>query len=337
MPWRRSPCTVSLFSQKMVGVYLKINFLSTSVMTPKLRYTITAVLTFILSGLVTPSVGANRAIDPHWSGKHCTECHADERIPELKFNGDLLQVCIRCHNNGSPACVKAHEQEIILPDPMNISVPADWPFAESKITCTTCHAIRLQMHANSAEKRKNINFLRTDEPADITGFCFKCHEKALFQKINPHQQQIGYGAGNRPPCYFCHTEGLASGSEAEFEASLKTKSPALCTGCHGNLSKGHIVHVLLKPDTLGQKEAVFHEFEKSGIELPLENGRMHCATCHNPHPKGIIGRREAAVGAGEKYFLRTPDTSKLCVSCHADKKINKYMQLFQQKPDARKP
>ena len=111
---------------------------------------------------------------------------------------------------------------------------------------------------------------------------------------------------------------------------MKTKSPSLCIGCHGNLTKAHIVHEQLGRDNLSANKAALHKLEQEGIELPLADGRMHCATCHNPHPKGIIGRKEAALGAGEKYFLRIPRTHDLCVVCHTDESIEEYMQRFQQ-------
>ena len=101
-------------------------------------------------------------------------------------------------------------------------------------------------------------------------------------------------------------------------------------GCHGNLPKVHSVHEQLGRDTMNAHVAALHKLEQEGIELPLADGRMHCATCHNPHAEGIIGRKEAALGAGEKYFLRTPSANDLCVACHTDEPAEKYMQRFQQ-------
>jgi hypothetical protein len=71
--------------------------------------------------------------------------------------------------------------------------------------------------------------------------------------------------------------------------------------------------------------------EDEGIELPLADGRMHCATCHNPHPKGIIGRKEAAIGAGEQQFLRISSVHDLCRVCHKEESIEEYSERFQPK------
>jgi predicted CXXCH cytochrome family protein len=48
---------------------------------------------------------------------------------------------------------------------------------------------------------------------------------------------------------------------------------------------------------------------------------MFCATCHNPHEKGVMQRAAAERGAGEKYFLRLPGGYELCVSCHYRKTL----------------
>ena len=54
-----------------------------------------------------------------------------------------------------------------------------------------------------------------------------------------------------------------------------------------------------------------------GIILPLNlDGRIMCATCHNPHEKGVMpDERGAAGGAGEKDRIR--------LACHKDKDLFK--------------
>ena len=51
------------------------------------------------------------------------------------------------------------------------------------------------------------------------------------------------------------------------------------------------------------------------ITLPLEpeTGRIYCATCHNPHEKGVINNKSLAKGADDKNRLRL---NKLCTHCH---------------------
>ena len=288
-------------------------------------YSFIITATFCISATLfaSSSRGEQKVIDPHWTGKHCTECHVEEKESDLKFDGDVVRLCYRCHQDNPPVCMKVHPENMLLTDIMEGNLPEDLPLVDSKTTCLTCHEVRLQMHANTAEKKRNANFLRSSTPGDLSRFCFTCHPKELFQKTNPHRDTL-----NRSTCFRCHTQDLASSLEDCFEASLKTKSPALCLGCHGNLFRGHIAHEKLNAEELKANEAALHKLEQEGTELPLADGRMHCATCHNPHPQGIIGRKKAAIGAGEKYNLRIPDSQALCAVCHTDTDIKKYMKRF---------
>jgi len=266
-------------------------------------------------------------VDPHWTGKHCTECHVAEKIPELRYNGDVNELCNRCHGSAPPVCTAVHRQNSILSDAMQDTIPPDWPRSDALMTCLTCHAVPVQMHVNVIAEKENRNFLRWKVPGDLVSFCFNCHDKELFHKANPHQGSMSND--KQSPCYRCHTGNLASGFDICFEASLKTKSPSLCLGCHGNISTGHMVHEQLDTEIMENYEVPLRGLEDEGSELPLAEGRMHCATCHNPHPKGIIGRKEAAIGAGEKHFLRIVTVYDLCAVCHKEESIEGYIQRFQ--------
>ena len=283
----------------------------------------------VLTLLVVPASAASVPVNPHWTGKHCAECHVGDKAPELQFGGEIVTVCNRCHGEVPSACAKLHITNSILPDTMKGTVPADWPQMDSKVTCLTCHAVQLQMYENISEEKDNSKFLRGSKPLVLYGFCFNCHQEERFQKTNPHQLSIN--REGRPPCFRCHTHNLYSGFETSFQASVKTRNPSLCIGCHWNLGQEHIDHVLLEANKLSENEAVLKGFKQEGIDLPLPEGRMHCTTCHNPHPPGIIGRKEAATGAGEKHFLRIPDPQTLCGGCHPDGSVDQKIHLFQEK------
>ena len=290
---------------------------------------ISTVLIVVLALGVVPASATSALVNPHWTGKHCPECHVGNKAPVLQFSGEIVKLCNRCHGDVPPACAKLHITNSILPDTMKGTVPADWPQRDSQLTCLTCHAVQRQMYENESEEKDNSRFLRGSQPVALFSFCFNCHREEYFQRTNPHQF-VGNSEG-RPPCFRCHTHNLVSGFETSFQASIKTNNPSLCIGCHWTLGKEHINHVLLDAEALLDKEAVLQNFEQEGIDLPLPDGRMHCATCHNPHPAGIIGRKEAAVGAGEKYFLRIPDFQTLCGSCHADGSVDQKIKRFREK------
>ena len=141
----------------------------------------------ITGAFASPSQGDQKVVNPHWTGKHCTECHTEEKNPELRFGGDVVELCNRCHLKTPPVCTKVHSQNSVLPDIMTENIPAEWPLLNSRITCLTCHAVRLQMYVNAEVKMTNKNFLRNAETEDIYSFCFNCHQEERFQKINPNR------------------------------------------------------------------------------------------------------------------------------------------------------
>ncbi|MDX1779165.1 MAG: hypothetical protein R3339_09820 [Thermodesulfobacteriota bacterium] len=289
-------------------------------------FLVSVIFTVILIGTVVTADAT--VVNPHWTGKHCAECHVEDKAPELRYEDKVVELCNRCHGEVPSACTKVHISESGHSNTKKITIPEDWPLRDEKLICLTCHGVQLQMYGNTA-KEANRNFLRGEPPVEPGTFCFNCHKEEYFQKINPHRF-IGANDSS-PPCFRCHTQDLVSGFETSFEASVKTKNPSLCIGCHWTLGEEHMNHVLLNADKLEEKRAVLDGLEQEGIDLPLPGGRMHCATCHNPHPPGVIGRKEAAAGAGEEFFLRIPGTQKLCRTCHPDGTVDEKIERFQKK------
>ena len=93
-----------------------------------------------------------------------------------------------------------------------------------------------------------------------------------------------------------------------------------CTGCHngGNPAGGlNWEHVWFRPDDMRKQHPISIQYDASrdagfnpasavtAAGLVLENGKVQCATCHEPHT--------------ERYrpFLRIPNTNRsLCLVCH---------------------
>ena len=283
-----------------------------------------AFLLTLLPGPANNCCASEQTVNPHWTGKHCAECHVDGKAPELRFGGDAMQLCSRCHFKGSPAGAEAHPVTMSIPDAMEKNMPEAWPLKESRVTCLTCHDVRPQMHENIAGQAGNKNFLRGTPGAESSDFCFSCHQKDLFQRANPHKQLDAQGAVNRASCLLCHRAAPdAAQVKDPEEAPLKTGPSELCTGCHPAQKKAHpgrSEHLVKMPEAMKQPAAL--QAKASGASLPLENDSIQCSTCHNPHQKGIIQRKEAAAGAGEKHFLRLAGGYDICAACHADKAIS---------------
>ncbi len=264
-------------------------------------------------------------INPHWTGKHCQECHVKQDPKQegayLQFGGDPDKLCVRCH---STAFVSEEIHPVNMePVPgKGTNVPSSWPLAGGKLTCFTCHDTPLQMYVNFPVTRANPNFLRNAPYKKMTDFCFACHKKDRYQKINPHKQRDAAGGILGKTCSMCHgTVPDARKVKGISEVSFSEAPEQLCSGCHPQQTTMHPARAAhrIMPDDM--KKILQDNIQALKVYLPLAGDRIFCGTCHNPHDKGIIERKEAQHGAGENYFLRLNGTYDLCITCHAEKRI----------------
>ncbi len=192
-------------------------------------------------------------------------------------------------------------------------LPADFPLQNGKVTCNTCHNIYLQCQKSEFSELS----LRDAPYKKRTDFCYKCHDRQKYQKLDPHDQISKTGEIVINKCLYCHDgkpdEKHATFNEVKFIGNIET----LCRRCHlieGNHS-GNIDHLVIKPSPKGLKRMETMK-KKHGLILPLtEDGKMTCITCHNPHEKGVIpDDKPAARGADSKYRHRLPNI--MCKECH---------------------
>ena len=123
----------------------------------------------------------------------------------------------------------------------------------------------------------------------------------------------------------CHetqpdTAGARGVRKPDF--TVKGDLAALCTGCH--LVKPHpggfSFTARTEPDHLrAPSQQVVQRMKRmqreNAVALPLDpnTGKVYCATCHNPHARGVVQAAAAAKGAEEKNRLRMPE---MCGNCH---------------------
>jgi hypothetical protein len=180
-----------------------------------------------------------------------------------------------------------------------------------------------------------------------TDVCFRCHKKNEYKICDPHIQLNKKGDIIREKCLYCHME-KPDERQVTFVTHKKeikfNRDPGMiCLGCHSR--QYYIAHPvganhLLKPSY--KMLAIMKTAEKQlGVTLPLDyDGKIMCATCHNPHEKGVIPNEKiGAKGASEKFRVRLPDkvesaakvanaevayrlpgqkVSLICLACHRD-------------------
>jgi len=275
---------------------------------------------------------ASEVVNPHWTGKHCIECHTTEKGGVPKFEGDNIKLCNRCHQSEF-ARTDIHPVAVELTDAMKKKIPSGWPLQEGKVTCLTCHDVIIQMIENAPLKIMNPLFLRGVPYESINDFCFSCHQRENYQKTNPHTQLDEAGNIIEGRCLLCHQSPPDPWqAQSIADVTFKSKRAVLCVSCHGDKQNVHPAradHLVTMTDAM--KETFHTQLTSRGVYLPLYNDGIFCGTCHNPHQKGVIQRKEAVAGAGERYFLRLNGGKELCLVCHHDKRIKKHKERRVQK------
>ncbi|OMH41317.1 cytochrome c3 family protein [Desulfurobacterium indicum] len=161
------------------------------------------------------------------------------------YTGTDSSYCLKCHK----PCVTS---TLCKGKPSGcVHVPSTFPLVNGEVSCVTCH----DMNGEQDNMFLRGNFSKKQTLA----FCMNCHTKECYAKFNPHEGMWLYsGKKLRQTCAYCHGKN-------------NTADPRrVCIGCHTkNPHPGALEHV-------GQRCAV--------TNLPSVNGKIHCITCHNPHP-----------------------------------------------------
>lgn len=260
-----------------------------------------------------PIQEAPKTTEYHYTGKFCADCHQETPVEGgdqfLKYNGDFDKLC-KCHVK-SPADY-IHPVDFTPTKSIKTKIPSELPLRDGKLTCLTCHDIYRQCQKRRVEKIS----LRGAPFPNRSDFCFKCHDKKSYVRLDAHNQRNAEGAISAENCLYCHTDKPNERTDRYEDVKLIGGLEALCQRCHvirGNHA-GNFNH-MVKPSAkaLNRMKSMETTF---GIVLPLdENGKMTCITCHNPHDKGVIpAESPASKGAGSKFRHRLP--GRLCIECH---------------------
>ncbi len=266
-------------------------------------------------------------INPHFTGRYCDLCHSSEprRGGEtfLMFNGDFNELC-KCHNYTSDSYI--HPVNVTPSDEKLAVIPREFPLPGGKITCLTCHDMYEQCRAKpeflDLDKvsrkfyRTEIMFLRGAPYRLRTDICFRCHDEERYRPLNPHKQIDAFGEIIVEKCLYCHVEKPDEKTASFKDVILIGDLKLLCQRCH-DIKRRHPANVnhFRRPSNKMFKRLKALEAE-NGITMPLDSeGKIFCATCHNPHERGVIpSGRPGAKGAGSPLRHRLP--GKLCSSCH---------------------
>ncbi len=176
-------------------------------------------------------------------------------------------------------------------------------------TCVGCHDTEGRtFHQTLHGKGQN---LRT--PAGGEG-CESCHGPGRAHVDDPSKPDSIRRFGTMRPrdvsetCLTCHSRG----GQTQWKGSMHDARNLACTTCH-SIHNPKSETAQLKTVTLTETCAGCHKIEVAKLQrsghMPLREGKMDCASCHNPH--GTTNVRMLRVG---NWINET------CVSCHAEKR-----------------
>jgi DmsE family decaheme c-type cytochrome len=176
-------------------------------------------------------------------------------------------------------------------------------------TCTTCHEPEgKSLHTTLHGRAQNV---RT--PAGSGRGCESCHGPGQAHAESGDKTLIKRFTAMAPrdvnaTCLTCHSKG----SHAEWQGSMHDARNLSCTTCH-SIHNPKSDKAQLKTASVIETCVVCHRTEVAKLQrsghMPLREGKMDCASCHDPH--GTTNVRMLRVG---NWINET------CVSCHAEKR-----------------
>ncbi|MFV2059059.1 MAG: hypothetical protein ACC653_00165 [Gammaproteobacteria bacterium] len=324
------------YSQTTFSVEPKVTTVkskSTSAADARRRARIQTVLT-IPRQIATDELNKYAIVDPHWDKSQCGTCHNGAPTKSnLKLHiRDVNKLCDSCHQFipvnllNHPVNLKPSKGMLRRMPPAYKKTLSSKLARKGTMSCLTCHDVILQCTpAKFFNRGRNREFFRLGPFRSRTELCFKCHNKKNFKRFNPHKQIAKNGTIKKSTCYVCHQEvnklsKLKSPKDLKFNVSDYSK---MCTGCHiwkphpgGELAFGFkkkkANHLVVASDLVRlQMKATL---PKENLYVPLEpkTGKVHCATCHNVHQKGVIKDKIKALGADSPKKLRKEQMCNLC-------------------------
>ncbi|WP_303902743.1 hypothetical protein [Thiohalomonas denitrificans] len=276
--------------------------------------------------------------NPHWREEGCPACHqgGEEGAPALRTD-DINRLCNSCHSTAAvgdyihPVGMKAHSDFLSR-------MPPDFKEAitrgGNRVTCITCHDLPMQCDTSRRDEGNlNPRFFRGGPYQERTDLCFNCHNPKKYERYNPHDQINDQGELDLERCYVCHSvmpERSHAKGIHDVQFNLVDKLEQLCTGCHpwqphpgggwasfaSGSTNGKGPNHLVVPTEEIRRNLEQHE-KQNNIAMPLEpaTGRVFCATCHNPHERGVQYLHRADKGADGVRRLRRGQ-HEICDACH---------------------
>lgn len=180
-------------------------------------------------------------------------------------------------------------------------------------SCTSCHQTEDKhfghtLHAKVFRQNPKNEIEKT--------VCETCHGPGSNHVTNPTDKTaiIGFTkdwgtplAKQNEQCLSCHK----GGQRLHWPGSAHATNKLGCSDCHNPMAR-FSANGLLKKASISETCMTCHQQQRAEFNkrshMPLPEGKMSCADCHNPH------------GSPTKPLLKADSVNDICYSCHAEKR-----------------
>jgi len=179
--------------------------------------------------------------------------------------------------------------------------------------CSGCHALEAEHFAHTVHSLGMSVALAADPD---TATCEACHgagSKHAEDPFTPGTILAFTKDGGTPiaaqaaSCLACHSGGQRS----HWQGSVHQRMELSCSDCHNPMaqfsSEGLMLRASISETCATCHRDVRQQFNRRS-HMPLPEGQMSCADCHNPH------------GTINPTLLKTATVNETCYQCHAEKR-----------------
>jgi len=179
--------------------------------------------------------------------------------------------------------------------------------------CIACHQLESEHFTHTLHALGLHAAAQADASVPV---CESCHGAGSEHARDPTGKGliIGYTRGSATPvqqqtevCLSCH----AGGAREHWAGSVHQRNALSCSDCHNPMANFSGQGLLARRsinDTCAQcHQDVRQQFGRRS-HMPLAEGQMSCADCHNPH------------GTLTSPLLKTATVNETCYTCHAEKR-----------------
>ncbi|MCG8591099.1 MAG: DmsE family decaheme c-type cytochrome [Proteobacteria bacterium] len=179
--------------------------------------------------------------------------------------------------------------------------------------CVACHTVESSHWETTIHARRFLHAPRTPLEARA---CESCHGPGSLHVAAPSdpgrivsftRESATPTAGMNAMCLQCHV----GGERLHWHGSEHEAQGLACSDCHNPMA-AQSPSGLLARESVNETCFQCHAEQRAALRLrghmPIDEGSLDCADCHNPH------------GATSDALLRADDVNALCFECHADKR-----------------